>query len=167
MKFDYEMPAELFMTKRKSAALQRLGYRRFATAAEAIRFAVEEFPAIHTLGAYMQVGDDRFDSDDIHRLYESAATIRCLVLHDIGTRWKPGGCAQVYGCRLTEMRMALRSINDPKHWRERAEEARALANQMNDKEAHQLMLGTCDGWTIGRRSWICFSRSRSRTAPSR
>jgi hypothetical protein len=37
--------------------------------------------------------------------------------------------------------MALRSINDPKHWRERAEEARALANQMNDKEAHQLMLG--------------------------
>ena len=32
-------------------------------------------------------------------------------------------------------------INDPKHWRERAEEARALANQMNDQEARQLMLG--------------------------
>ena len=45
---------------------------RFATAAEAIRFAVEDFPAIRTLGAWMQVGDERFDSDDIRRLYESS-----------------------------------------------------------------------------------------------
>ena len=46
---------------------QPLRYRRFATAAEAIRFAVEE----RALGAWMQVGDQRFDSDDIQRLYES------------------------------------------------------------------------------------------------
>jgi len=72
MKFDYDTPAELFMAKRKGGARQPLGYRRFATAAEAIRFAVEEFPAMRTLGAWMQVGDDRFDSDDIHRLYESS-----------------------------------------------------------------------------------------------
>jgi hypothetical protein len=70
MKFDYDTPAELFMAKRK--AKQRLGYRRFATAAEAIRFAVQEFPAIHTLGACLQVGDERFDNDAIHRLYESS-----------------------------------------------------------------------------------------------
>ena len=38
------------------------------TAAEAIRFAVEEFPAMRSLGAWMRVGDDRFDSDDIQRL---------------------------------------------------------------------------------------------------
>jgi hypothetical protein len=38
-----------------------MGYRRFATAAEAIRFAVEEFPAVRTLDAWMQVGDERFD----------------------------------------------------------------------------------------------------------
>jgi hypothetical protein len=44
---------------------------RFATAAEAIRFKVEEFPVAKTLGAWMQVGDDRFDSDEIGRLYES------------------------------------------------------------------------------------------------
>jgi len=68
--FDYRSPAELFMAKRKGGLRQRLGYRRFATAAEAIRFAVEEFPAIRTLGAWMQVGDERFDSEDIHRLYE-------------------------------------------------------------------------------------------------
>jgi hypothetical protein len=70
MTFDYSLPAELFMAKRKGGPRQRLGYRRFATAAEAIRFAVEEFPAIRTLGAWMQVGDERFDSEDIHRLYE-------------------------------------------------------------------------------------------------
>jgi len=71
MTFDYGLPAELFMAKRKGRPRQQLGYRRFATAAEAIRFAVEDFPAIGTLGAWMQVGDERFDSEDIHRLYES------------------------------------------------------------------------------------------------
>lgn len=71
MTFDYGLPAELFMSKRKGGVRQRLGYRRFATAAEAIRFAVEDFPAIRTLNAWMQVGDERFDSDNIHRLYLS------------------------------------------------------------------------------------------------
>ncbi len=70
MTFDYCLPAELFMAKGKGGSRQRLGYRRFATAAEAIRFVVEDFPAIRTLGAWMQVGDERFDSEDIHRLYE-------------------------------------------------------------------------------------------------
>jgi hypothetical protein len=41
-----------------------------AKSAEAIRFAVEDFPAIRTLGAWMQVGDERFDGEDIHRLYQ-------------------------------------------------------------------------------------------------
>ena len=68
---DYCSPAELFTTKRKGGSRQRLGYRRFATAAEAIRFAVEEFPAMRTLGAWMLVGEERFDSEEIHRLYES------------------------------------------------------------------------------------------------
>jgi hypothetical protein len=72
MKFDYETPAELFMAKRKGGSRQPLGYRRFGTAAEAIRFAVEELPAVRTLGAWLQVGDERYDVDDIQRLYESA-----------------------------------------------------------------------------------------------
>ena len=71
MTFDYGLPAELFMAKRKGGARSRLISRRFATAAEAIRFAVEDFPAIRTLGAWMQVGDERFDSNEIHRLYDS------------------------------------------------------------------------------------------------
>ena len=73
MAFDYNAPAELFIPKRKGVGGRRAPtvYRRFATAAEAIRFAVEEFPAATTLGAWMQVGDERFDSDGICRLYES------------------------------------------------------------------------------------------------
>ena len=69
--FDYGVPAELFMAKRKAGARQPLRYRRFATAAEAIRFTVEELPAVRALGAWMQVGDERFDVDDIQRLYQS------------------------------------------------------------------------------------------------
>ncbi len=73
MTFDYTASAELFMPKRKGRIRQRLSYRRFATAAEAIRFAVEDFPAGRTLGAWMRVGDDSFSSDDIQRLYESSS----------------------------------------------------------------------------------------------
>ena len=73
MTFDYAASAELFMPKRKSGARQVVDYRRFTTAAEAIRFAVEEFPAVRTNGAWMRVGDDRFNSDDIQRLYESTS----------------------------------------------------------------------------------------------
>ena len=69
--FDYGIPAELFIAKRKGGPQQPLRYRRFATAAEAIRFAVEELPAVRALGAWMQVGDQRVDGDDIRRLYES------------------------------------------------------------------------------------------------
>ena len=73
MAFDYNSPAELFMPKHKGIGRRAAPhYRRFATAAEAIRFAVEEFPALRTLGAWMQVGDQRYDSDEIRRLYESS-----------------------------------------------------------------------------------------------
>jgi hypothetical protein len=73
MAFDYDSPAELFVSKHKGIGRRATPrYRRFATAAEAIRFAVEEMPALRTLGAWMQVGDERFDSDEIYRLYESS-----------------------------------------------------------------------------------------------
>lgn len=67
MTFDYAASAELFVPKGKPGARRTTSYRRFRTAAEAIRFAVEEFPAIRTLGAWMRVGDD------IRRLYDTTA----------------------------------------------------------------------------------------------
>jgi len=70
MSFDYNAPAELFLSKRTKN--RRAKYRRFATAAEAIRYAVEDLPSLRALGAWLQVGDERFSSDDIQRLYEGS-----------------------------------------------------------------------------------------------
>jgi len=38
------------------------------------------------------------------------------------------------------------SFNDPKHWRERTEEARARAEQMTDRDARQMMLGIAEDY---------------------
>jgi Arc/MetJ-type ribon-helix-helix transcriptional regulator len=64
--FDYNAPAELFLAKRTKSS--RENYRRFATAAEAIRYAVE---TLRTRGAWLEVGDERFNSSEIQRLYEA------------------------------------------------------------------------------------------------
>ena len=48
-------------------------YKRFDTAAEAIRFTVEEMPPPALLGAYLEVDEARFRLHEIHYLYESAA----------------------------------------------------------------------------------------------
>jgi hypothetical protein len=38
------------------------------------------------------------------------------------------------------------SINDPKHWVDRAKEARAVAEQIDDPEAKRTMLGIADDY---------------------
>ena len=68
--FDYNAPAELFLAKRTKSS--RENYRRFATAAEAIRYAVEDLRTPRAIGAWMQVGDERFTSEDIRRLYDES-----------------------------------------------------------------------------------------------
>ncbi len=67
--FDYNAPAELFLAKRTKNVRER--YRRFATAAEAIRYTVETLRSPR--GASLEVGDQRFNSDAIQRLYEDDA----------------------------------------------------------------------------------------------
>ena len=67
--FDYNAPAELFPAKVR----RRIHYRRFDTAAEAIRFAIEELPTPLLAGANMQVEDERFAGEEIRELYESTA----------------------------------------------------------------------------------------------
>jgi hypothetical protein len=70
MSVDYNAPAELFLAKRTKSS--RENYRRFATAAEAIRYAVEDLQTPKALGAWMQVGDERFNCTELQRLYEAA-----------------------------------------------------------------------------------------------
>jgi hypothetical protein len=67
--FDYNAPAELFLSK--PAKGSRTKYQRFATAAEALRYAVEDLRMPKAFGAWLEVGDARFDSIEIQRLYEA------------------------------------------------------------------------------------------------
>jgi hypothetical protein len=52
-------------------------------------------------------------------------------------------------------------IHDPKHWRERAQEARIIAESMNDAESKQRMLGIAKDYErLAERA-----ESRAKTAP--
>jgi Arc/MetJ-type ribon-helix-helix transcriptional regulator len=51
---------------------QPIGYGRFARAADAIRFAIEELQPELLPAAQLKVAQERFDGDGIRRLYESA-----------------------------------------------------------------------------------------------
>jgi hypothetical protein len=70
--FDYTTDAELFSSKIGRRGRQPLMYRRFASAAEAIRFAIEDLPAHSLVGTYLdEVDETRFPSAEIRRLYAS------------------------------------------------------------------------------------------------
>jgi hypothetical protein len=64
--FDYSAPAKLFLAKPAKGSREK--YRRFATAAEALRYAVEDLRTPKAFGAWPEVGDQRFNSADIQRL---------------------------------------------------------------------------------------------------
>ena len=70
--FDYKAPAELFPSRIKKGK-GRITYKRFNTAAEALRFAIEEIPAAVLLGACLEVDEKRFNEQEIRYLYDSAA----------------------------------------------------------------------------------------------
>jgi hypothetical protein len=61
---DYRASAKPFLSKR---AGNRVKYRRFATAAEATRYAEEVLPDLRKHGALM-----RFNSDDVRRPYNDS-----------------------------------------------------------------------------------------------
>jgi hypothetical protein len=70
--FDYSIQAELFPTRSRKTGRAGFEYRRFARAADAIRFAIEELPPEGLVGAFLEVDEERFDGAAIRRLYEHA-----------------------------------------------------------------------------------------------
>jgi hypothetical protein len=71
--FNFNAAAELFPCPvRKGKSKPAMSYRRFDTAAEAVRFAIEELPAPLLIGAYLEVDEERFDADSIRALYDRA-----------------------------------------------------------------------------------------------
>jgi hypothetical protein len=74
--FDCNIGAELFPPRLRKSPHQRFGYRRFARAGDAVRFAIEELPPELLLGAVLEVEGERYVGEGIRRLYESA-DFRC------------------------------------------------------------------------------------------
>ncbi len=70
-KFDYSAMAELYPSRRYAKS-QTTQYRRFPTAAEAIRFIIEEVPATWLAGSYLEVRGRRFEGEAIRALYDAA-----------------------------------------------------------------------------------------------
>ena len=69
--FDYEAAAELFPVRNRKFNRQLTRYRRFDSAAEALRFAIEELPPQLLQGAVLEVEEERLDGNEMRRLYDS------------------------------------------------------------------------------------------------
>jgi hypothetical protein len=69
--FDFEAPAELFPSKGKGFRRQMVSYKRFASAALAIQYAIEKLEPDKLAGAVLEVNEDRYDDVAIRNLYAS------------------------------------------------------------------------------------------------
>jgi hypothetical protein len=70
--FDYSAAAELFPNVGRRGRRPLAAYRRFDRAADAIRFAIEVLPPPSLAGAWLEVGEQRFDAKGIRALYDRA-----------------------------------------------------------------------------------------------
>jgi len=69
-RFDYTRPAELFPSRRYAKSLGR--YRRFAAAAEAVRYVIEEQPQAWLVGTMLDIDGERYEGKAIQALYDAA-----------------------------------------------------------------------------------------------
>jgi hypothetical protein len=69
--FDYSTSAHLFSMTNRNGRRQPMSYKHFESAAEAIRYAVEEIPTQNLVGTLLEADDSRYDGKAISRLYAS------------------------------------------------------------------------------------------------
>ncbi|RUT33023.1 hypothetical protein EMQ25_07815 [Arsenicitalea aurantiaca] len=69
--FDYSATAELYPSRSHFRSRQ-VQYRRFNSAAEALRYAMEEMPPELFRGALLEIDEERYEGDAIRALYEAA-----------------------------------------------------------------------------------------------
>lgn len=71
-RFNYSDEADFYPCRsRQKRSSQR--YRRFETAADALRFAIEELPVALLRGSVLEVDEARFDGAQMRALYDAEA----------------------------------------------------------------------------------------------
>lgn len=69
---DYSQLAEVYPS-RSHFKSRHVGYRRFGTAGEAIRYIIEELPPDMLRGTLLEVGELRFEGNQVRALYDADA----------------------------------------------------------------------------------------------
>lgn len=67
--FDFIAPAELYVAVGRGLRPRGVTYKRFATGAEAIRYAIETIGSDKLGATVVEAGDARWTADEIRQLY--------------------------------------------------------------------------------------------------
>lgn len=70
-KFNYAASAELYPSRRYAKS-QQTQYRRFRSAADAIRYMIEDMPSSWLAGSVLEVDEKRYEGAAIRVLYDAA-----------------------------------------------------------------------------------------------
>jgi hypothetical protein len=67
--FDYDTPGEIFVGRGNGGMRGPVSYRRFATSADAIQFAIEQLEPSQLRASVLEVNEERFYAGSIRQLY--------------------------------------------------------------------------------------------------
>lgn len=68
--FDYSGPAELYTVNGRRGRRHSMTFRKFETAAKAIRYSIEELPGASLPGTILEVNEERYHHNEIRKLYD-------------------------------------------------------------------------------------------------
>lgn len=68
--FNFNRPAELFVAPGRGAVRRKMSYRRFASGAEAIKYAIEVVGPDNLWGTIIETDEARLGADEIRLLYQ-------------------------------------------------------------------------------------------------